>query len=190
MIDNWNNGIFARIVILRGRLVRDSCWGYQTTLKFSRDLDSSQKWKSKLLSHVQLCEPMDHNNPWNSPGHNAGTGCLSLLQGIIPTQGSNPGLPHCSWILHQLSHKGSPRILEWVAYPLSSGSSRPRNQTGVSCISGGFFNNWATLRSPLKMLKCNSCKIMCTCKSQWHALCNYLLNKKWGDLYIIHEMWS
>ena len=44
---------------------------------------------------------------------------LSLLQGIFPTQGSNPGLPHCRRILYQLSHKRSPRILEWVAYPFS-----------------------------------------------------------------------
>ena len=44
----------------------------------------------------------------------------SLLQGIIPTQGLNPGLPNCRWILYDLSHKGSPRILEWVAYPFSS----------------------------------------------------------------------
>ena len=35
------------------------------------------------------------------------------------------------------------RILEWVAYPFSSGSSRPRNQTRVSCIAGGFFTNRA-----------------------------------------------
>ena len=34
-------------------------------------------------------------------------GGLSLLQGIFPTQGSNPGLPHCRRILYQLSHKGS-----------------------------------------------------------------------------------
>ena len=46
-------------------------------------------------------------------------------------------------ILCQLSHRGSPRILEWVASPFSSGSSRPRNWTGVSCIAGGFFTNWA-----------------------------------------------
>ena len=31
--------------------------------------------------------------------------CLSLLQGIFPTQGWNPGLPHCKRILHQLSHQ-------------------------------------------------------------------------------------
>ena len=55
--------------------------------------------------------------PWNSPGQNTGVGSLSLLQGIFPTQGSKPGLLHCRWILYQLSHKGSPRILEWVAYP-------------------------------------------------------------------------
>ena len=44
----------------------------------------------------------------NSLGQNTGVGSLSLLQGIFPTQGSNPGLPHCRWILYQLSHKGSP----------------------------------------------------------------------------------
>ena len=76
-------------------------------------------------------------NPWNSPGQNTGVGSLSLLQGIFPTQGLSPGLLHCRQILYQLSHKGSPRILEWVAYPFSSGSSRLRNQTGVSCIAGG-----------------------------------------------------
>ena len=57
----------------------------------------------------------------------------------FPTQGENPGLPHYRRILYQLSHQGSPRTLEWVAYPLSSGSSQPKNQTGVFCIAGGFF---------------------------------------------------
>ena len=37
------------------------------------------------------------------------------------------------WILYQLRHQGSPRILEWVAYPFSSGSSGPRNRTRVFC---------------------------------------------------------
>ena len=68
---------------------------------------------------------------------------LPLLQGIFPTQESNPGLQHCRQILHQLSHKGSPRVLEWVAYPFCSGSSRPRNRSRVSCIAGGLFTNWA-----------------------------------------------
>ena len=47
-------------------------------------------------------------SPWNSPGQNTGVGSLSLLQGIFPTQGSNPGLPHCRQILYHLSHKGRP----------------------------------------------------------------------------------
>jgi len=49
-------------------------------------------------------------------------GSLSLLQGIFPKQGSNPGLLHYRQILYQLSHQGSPRILDWVAYPFSIGS--------------------------------------------------------------------
>ena len=82
-------------------------------------------------------------SPWTSPNQNTGLGSLSLLQGIFPTQGLIPGLPHCRRILYQLSHKGSPKILKWVAYPFSRVSSQPRNQTGVSCIAGWFFTNWA-----------------------------------------------
>ena len=44
-------------------------------------------------------------SPWNSPGQNTGVGSCSLLQGIFPTQGSNPGLPHCRQILYQLSQE-------------------------------------------------------------------------------------
>ena len=81
-------------------------------------------------------------SPWNSPGKNIGVGSLCLHQGIFLTQGSNPGLPPCRQIFYQLSHKGSPRILERVAYPFSRGSSWPRNRTRVSCIAGIFFTDW------------------------------------------------
>ena len=67
------------------------------------------KWKS--LSWVAL-QPHGLYSSWNSPGQNTGVGSLSLLQGIFPTQGSNPGLPHCRQILYQLSHKGSPLYIE------------------------------------------------------------------------------
>ena len=77
------------------------------------------------------------------PGQHTGIGILSLLHGIFPTHGLNPGLPHCRQILYQLNHKGSPRILEWIAYPFSSSSSWPRNWTRVSRIAGRFFTNWA-----------------------------------------------
>ena len=71
---------------------------------------------------------------WNSLGQNTGVGSFSLLQGIFPTQGSNPGLQHCRWMLYQLSHKGSPRILEWVAYHFSMGSSQPRIKPGSPAL--------------------------------------------------------
>ena len=61
----------------------------------------------------------------------------------LPNPWSNPDLLHCRQIFYQLSHKGSSRILEWVAYPFSSGSSWLRNWTRVSCIGGRFFTNWA-----------------------------------------------
>ena len=75
---------------------------------------------------------------------NTGVGSLSLLQEIFPTQGSNLGLLHCSCILYQLSHQGSSRKLEWVAYPFSSRSFQPRNRSGVSCIVGSFLTSWYT----------------------------------------------
>ena len=77
-----------------------------------------------------LCDPLGLYSPWNSPSQNTGVGSRSLLQGIFPTQGLNLGLPHCRQILYQLSHQGSPRILEWVAIPFSNRSSLPRNWTG------------------------------------------------------------
>ena len=102
-------------------------------IQINSSLRSEVEWKWKWFSCV-----------WNSPGQNTGVGSLSLLQGVFPTQGSNPGLPHCRWILYQLSHKASPRILEWVPYPFSKGFSQPRNWTGTFCIAGRFFTNWAT----------------------------------------------
>ena len=83
-------------------------------------------------SCLTLCDPMDCSVPGSSvygdsSGKNPGVGCHALLQGIFPTQGLNPGLPYCRWILYHMSHQGSPRILEWVAYPFSKGSSQPRN---------------------------------------------------------------
>ena len=115
-------------------------------------VDSYLLWLSE--SESESCSVMS-DSLWphglygqsNSPGQNTGMGSLSLFQGIFPTQGLKPGLPHCRQILYQLSHQGNPRILEWVAYLFSSGSSWPRNWTWVSSIAGGFFTNWATRKS-------------------------------------------
>ena len=92
------------------------------------------------------CSPPGSSVHGDAPGKNTGMGCHALLQGIFQTQGSNPGLPHFRWLLYHLSCQGSPRILEWVAYPFSRGTSQPRNQTGVSCPAV-FFTSWATWKA-------------------------------------------
>ena len=113
------------------------------------------RWKWKLLSCVRLCNPMDCSL--------LGSSVHGILQARIlvsvaipfcrgsPKQGLNRGLQHCRWILYQLSHQESPRILEWVACPFSRGSSWPRNRTRISCIAGGFFTNWAISESLKKV---------------------------------------
>ena len=80
------------------------------------------------LWHHGLC------SPWSSPGQNTGVCILSLLQGIFPTQGLNPGLPYCRCILYPLSHKGSPRILGWVAIPSPADLPDPGIGPGSSAL--------------------------------------------------------
>ena len=59
---------------------------------------------SRLVVSDSL-QPHGLYSPWDSPGQDAGMGSHSVLQGMFPTQGLNPGLPHCMRILYQLSHK-------------------------------------------------------------------------------------
>ena len=119
---------------------------YCTCLKTGIPTLSSQKVKVKVAeSCPTLCNPMD--SPWNSPGQNTGVGSLSISPGDLPNPRIESRSPALQVDTLQLSHKGSPRILRWVAYPFSRGSSRPRNGTGVSCFAGGFFINSA-IRKP------------------------------------------
>ena len=65
-------------------------------------------------SCLTLCNPLDCSPPGSSvhgdsPDKNTRMGCHSLLQGIFPTQGLNPGLRHCRQILYHLSHQGNPK---------------------------------------------------------------------------------
>ena len=106
-----------------------------------------RKWES--LRHVQLFRT-PWTVAWQAPLYlefsrpEYGVGSCYLLQGIFPSQGSNPGLSYCRCILYCLSNQGGPRILEWVAYPFSSRSSQPRNETRVFFPEGGFLTHWAT----------------------------------------------
>ena len=64
---------------------------------------------SSLGAHT-VCSLPGSSVHGDSPGKNTGVDCHALLQGIFPTQGSNPGLPHCRQILYCLSHQGNPYI--------------------------------------------------------------------------------
>ena len=88
-------------------------------------------------SYPTLCDPVHCSPPGSSvhgdsPAKNTGVGCHAFLQGIFPTQGLKPDLPHCGRILNHLSYQWSPRILKRVAYPFSRRFFQPRNWTRVS----------------------------------------------------------
>ena len=102
-------------------------------------------------SCLTLYDSMDCSS-WNSLGQSTGVGGLSLLQGIFPTQGLNPGIdPTLQVDSLPAEPEGKPKNTTVVAYPFPSRSSWPRNWTGVSCIAGRFFTNW-TIREALKLL--------------------------------------
>ena len=68
------------------------------------------------LCDLKNCSPPGSSVHGDSPGKNTGVGGPALLQGLFPTQGSNPGLPHCRQILYCLSHQGSPGITKHWLY--------------------------------------------------------------------------
>ena len=126
-----------------------------------------------------FCNPRDCSPPGSfvhgdSPGKNIGVGCHALLQGISPTQGLNTGLLHHRQILYHLSHQGSPRILEWLAYPFSREISWPRNRTGVSSIAGGFFTNWAIREAQYFIVVQRNAKYFCILTLSHATLINLL----------------
>ena len=63
------------------------------------DIFVKYKWSESRSVVANSLRPHGLYSPWNSPGQNTRMGSLSLLQGIFPTQGSNPGLPHCRRII-------------------------------------------------------------------------------------------
>ena len=89
------------------------------TLEANRQLKSESESRSVVSDSWR---PHGLYSPWKSPAQNTGVGSCFLLQGIFPTQGLNPGLLHCRWILYQLSHKGS-LIDSWLnlSFPTGSG---------------------------------------------------------------------
>ena len=101
-------------------------WSH-TGLRESRSVVSDFLWPHGLYS------------PWNSPVQNTRMGILSLLQGIFPTQGMNPGLPHCRQIPYQLSHRGSPY---WIRVSPKSNDQCPYRKRGHIETHPGMKTNW------------------------------------------------
>ena len=153
----WNTE--KKIILILNAWVLELTYRHDVTWKsFSCVWLFATPWTIAYQASLSV-EPEIHCSPWDSPGQNTGVGSLSLLQGIFPTQGSNPNLPHCRQILYQLNHKGSPRVLDWVAYPFSSRSSQPRNRTEVSQIAGRFFTSWATTETQRTCGISESCSV-------------------------------
>ena len=64
----------------------------------------------QILSNPTDCSSPGSSVPGDSPGKTIGVAGRALPQEIFPTQGWNPGLPHCRQILYGLSHQGSPKL--------------------------------------------------------------------------------
>ena len=106
----------------RTRVYSITIRGFTALYYWSRERNETVQLKGHVVNWKWKCEspsvlfdslwPRGLYSPWNSPGQNTGVASLSLLQGIFPTQGSNPGLPHCRRILYQLSHKVNWRVDE------------------------------------------------------------------------------
>ena len=126
-------------------------------------------------SSGNLCDPMDYIIHEILQARILKWVALPLSRGIFPTQGLNPGLLHCKWILYQLSQQGSRSILEWVDYPFSSWSSWHRDWTRVSCVAGRFFPNWAIRKAPSVEVK--SKKLLHKYRVWW-----ILMLKGWSKL--------
>ena len=109
------------------------------------------EWWKKSLSCVWLFVTLWTGArllcPWDFPGNSTGVGCHCLLQMKVKVSHSCLTLWHpMNYTIHGILQV---RILEWIAFPFSRGSSLPRDWTQVSHIAGRFFTSWATREAPI-----------------------------------------
>ena len=110
---------------------------------------------------------------WNSLGQNTGMDTLSLLQGIFPTQELNPGLPHCRWILYQLSRQGSPHHQRIH----TSDKEACENMFHIICHQGVQINSTGYQFIPIRMAKIQNTDTKC-----WQGC--------WAMGILIHCWWE
>ena len=146
----WSHSVWSPKTLLGKEATLESCWAHGGLCISRKELCveslSFQNTSTSVLCLVTqlcptLCDPMDcsllglfvHRD---FPGKYTGVGCHALLQGIFPTQESNPGLPYCRQILYYLSHQQrSPRILEWGSLSCFQGTfpTQESNQGLLLC---------------------------------------------------------
>ena len=135
-----------------------TCYHYTPT-KFTKkrlqwNSPFAGKWSESHSVKSNSLRPHGLYSPWNSPGQNTGAGSLSLLWGIFPTQGLNPGLLHCRRILYQLSHNGSSRETQWSEWLSSESLQVTDAREGVEkrepshTVDGNV--NWYSVEVPQK----------------------------------------
>ena len=81
-------------------------------------------------------QPHELYSPWNSPGQNTGVSSHALLRRIFPTQGLNPGLLHCKWILLPAEPEGKPSIYQittWPCNPTPVNIAREKHAPNDTC---------------------------------------------------------
>ena len=124
--------VVTRSLVIREMSVENEIKVIINWVSESRSIVSDSFWPHGLYS------------PWNSPGQNTRVGSLSLLQGIFPTQGSNPGLLYCRQILYQLSHKNKdppPKVC------IKSLVKKVWNSNSVGLAYGGLGNSGPFLQA-------------------------------------------
>ena len=129
------------------------------------------------------------NSPWNSPGQNTGLGSHSFLQEIFPTQGLNLCLPHCRWILYQLSHKGSSQLWSITqTWERSNNLEHHMGSTGMVGEGNGREGNRSSLKCQARQTYSREDKKLC-CGNKHSTNRSDL--KQWGlFLVILHIQWG
>ena len=112
---NWSQGRLRNLQETTQLGSNINIWPQKLHSSFSyrNDLYTSESWWNENESHSVMSDSLQPHglySPWDSLRQNTGVGSLSHLQGIFPTQGSSPGLPHCKRILYQLSYQGIPEL--------------------------------------------------------------------------------
>ena len=101
-----------------------------------------------MLSHVNSMTPMDYSLPgplfMGISRQEYWSGLPCSPPGDLPNSGTEPRSSALRADSLSSAPTGKPRILEWVTYPFSRGTSQHRDQIWVSCIAGGFLTSWAT----------------------------------------------